>query len=284
MAADRPGESGAEALARLYDLDLTEDPGDLDLYLALATRTGGPIIELAVGTGRIAVPLAAAGHDVIGVDDDPAMLERAARRAAATPGVGERLRLVRADMVDVRPSDLGDLGGSTGGGRATDQRAATHEGARLLILGLNSILLLADRDRQRRVFETMASLLAPGGLAVVDAWLPGVEDLVRFDGRLSLEWLRSDPDTGREVIKLAAAWYDAATRLVTLTTVFDEAEPGGSPVRWTRSDALRLIGPDEMRAFAEGAGLAVEDVAGDHELGPFGSGSERAVLLARKPG
>ena len=55
-------DAAAEALARLYDVDLLEDPGDLDLYLALAARTGGPILELGVGTGRIAVPLAAAGY------------------------------------------------------------------------------------------------------------------------------------------------------------------------------------------------------------------------------
>ena len=52
----------ADALARLYDVDLLEDPGDLDLYLALAARTGGPILECGVGSGRIAVPLAAAGY------------------------------------------------------------------------------------------------------------------------------------------------------------------------------------------------------------------------------
>ena len=75
----------AAALARLYDLDLSEDPGDLDLYLALAGRTGGPILELAVGSGRLAVPLAADGHEVTGVDLDPAMLARA-RRAADAAG------------------------------------------------------------------------------------------------------------------------------------------------------------------------------------------------------
>src|SRR6185369_9158691 len=70
-------EPGQAALARLYDLDLVDDPGDLELYLALASRSGGPIVELAVGTGRLAIPLAVAGHEVIGVDDDPAMLARA---------------------------------------------------------------------------------------------------------------------------------------------------------------------------------------------------------------
>ena len=270
-AASPSEKDRAEALARLYDLDLAEDPGDIDLYLALAERTGGPVVELAVGTGRIAVPLAAAGHVVVGIDDDPAMLARAEARAAATRPPRQRLRLVRHDMVEVGRGDVG-LGTSAA------------DGAGLAILGLNSILLLADRARQRAVLGTMAGLLRPGGLAIVDVWLPAVEDLARFDGRLSLEWLRVDPASGREVTKTAAAWYDETTRVVTLVTMFEEGPPGAAPVRWTRSDAMRLIGADELRAFAEDAGLVVEQLAGDHELGPFGPGSERAVLVARRPG
>ena len=69
----------ADALARLYDLDLSEDPGDdIELSLALAERTGGPILELGAGSGRIARPLAEAGHAVTAVDIDPAMLARLA--------------------------------------------------------------------------------------------------------------------------------------------------------------------------------------------------------------
>jgi SAM-dependent methyltransferase len=263
-------EARDAALARLYDLDLAEDPGDIELYLALAARTGGPIVELAAGTGRIAVPLAAAGHAVVGVDADPAMLDRARARAARDPAVGDRLRLVEHDMVDLERSDV--------------EVGRDPAGARLAILGLNSILLLADRARQRAVLYTMARLIAPGGIVAVDAWLPSVEDLARFDGRVLLEWLRTDPETGCEVTKTVAAWYDETTRTLTLTTIFDEGDAGSAPRRWTRSDAMRLIGADEVRAFAEEAGLRVEQLGGDHELGPFGPGSERIVLVARKPG
>jgi SAM-dependent methyltransferase len=255
----------AEALARLYDLDLSEDPGDLDLYLALADRVDAPIAELAVGTGRIAVPLAAAGHRVVGVDLDPAMLARAAARARESGrAAAERLTLVEGDLVEVDVPGSGEFG--------------------LVILGLNSILLLAERGRQRRALGRMFELLGPGGIAVIDTWLPGAEDLVRFDGRLSLEWLRTDPGTRHEVAKLAAAWYDAGSHLVTLTTIFDEAEPGSTPIRWTRSDALRLIGPDELRDHATDAGLEVESLGGDYDLSPFGPGSDRAVLILRRPG
>lgn len=259
MESDAP-----TALARLYDLDLSVDPGDLDLYLALAARTELPIVELAAGTGRVAIPLAEAGHRVTAVDLDPAMLARARSRIAASdPGVAERLRLVEGDLLAARPGE-----------------AATYG---LAILALNSILLLGGPREQRRAIGVLAGLLAPDGVAVVDAWQPLAEDLVRFDGRLSLEWLRRDPATGRDVVKLAAAWYDGATRAVTLTTVFDEAAPGEPPVRWTRTDALHLVSADELRAHAEDAGLAVEVVAGDYDLAPLAPGDGRAIVVARRP-
>ena len=276
-------ETPAEALARLYDLDLAEDPGDVELYRALARRTGDPIVELGVGTGRVATALVADGYLVVGVDNDPAMLARARARSAAeappppraaspsgrTSSVptGGRLSLVEADLVD-----------------ASSVEAVTSAGPfALAFIALNSILLLAGAERQRAALASMARLLAPGGVAVVDAWQPGPHDLVAFDGRLSLEWLRTDPETGRDVTKTVAAWFDPATRLVTLTTIFDEGLPGEPPIRWTRSDALRLVTIDELASFATAAGLAVEQLAGDHELGPLAPGSDRVVLVARKP-
>jgi SAM-dependent methyltransferase len=268
VTVDAGSESAADALARLYDLDLADDPGDLGLYEALAARTGGPIIELGVGSGRVAVPLAALGHDVVGIDRDPAMLARARARAQAEGNeTASRLELVEADLLS-----------------PLDAHLRRHRGFQLAILALNSILLLAGRDEQRRAIHAMADLLAPGGIAVVDAWQPDVRELAQFDGRLSLEWLRRDPDSGRDVAKLMAAWYDGTARIVTLTTFFDEAAAGESPRRWTRSDALRLAGPEDLRSYAEDAGLEVEQLAGDYDLTQFGPGSERAVFVARKSG
>jgi hypothetical protein len=154
---------------------------------------------------------------------------------------------------------------------------------RLAILALNSILILTTPARQRAVLRAMARALAPGGVAVVDAWLPVPADLTAFDGRLSLDWLRTDPETGLEVTKSSAAWFDPTSRLVTLVTTFEEGAPGTAPVRWTRQDALRMITADELIDYATDAGLQVEQLAGDHELGPMAPGSDRAVLLARKP-
>jgi SAM-dependent methyltransferase len=264
MTIDVEPAASARALARLYDLDLVEDPGDLDLYLALAGRTGGPILELAAGTGRLAIPLAEAGHRVIAVDLDAAMLERA-RAAADRAGhaTASRLELVEADLLGL---DLAEAG--------------TY---RLAFIGLNSLFLLATRDAQREAIRTLARHLAPGGLAAVDVWLPDPDDLARFDGRLIFEYVRVDPETGHEVTKVATARYDATTAVVDLTSIYEEGRPGEPAARWIRRDTLRLIGADELRAHAEEAGLIVETMAGSYDMEPLRPGSERAIVVARRP-
>jgi SAM-dependent methyltransferase len=257
---DRPDTATAEALARFYDLDLADDPGDLDLYEALAGRTGGPILELAVGTGRVAVPLAEAGYDVTGVDLDRAMLARARRRADAAPTVAGTLTLVEADLVGLRLPEAGEF--------------------RLAILALNSLLVLPTRAAQRAALRALRDHLAPGGIAVVDIWLPDAEDLARYDGRIILEWPRLEPETGMIVTKSGSAQHDAASATVTLTTIFEEGGQGEPTRRWVRRDRMRLVSADDLREFAEDAGLTVEMVAGDYDLAPPGPGSERAILVA----
>ena len=255
-------EAVADALARFYDVDLLSDPGDLDLYLALTSRTGGPILELGVGSGRIAVPLAAAGYAVTGVDLDHAMLRRARERATRAGRTAARnLVLVEGDA---RALTAAQVGGPF----------------RLAFVALNSLLVFGSRADQRRTLQTMADHLAPGGLAVVDVWLPDADDLARYDGRLGLEYTRRDPDSGNLVVKLASAYHDAATSTVDLTAIFDEGRQGEPSRRWIREDRLRLVGADELRGFAEDAGLAIEVLAGSYDLSPLGPGDDRAVLVS----
>jgi SAM-dependent methyltransferase len=260
---DRPDAATAAALARLYDLDLLDDPGELDLWLALADRADGTILELAAGTGRLAVPLAAAGHRVTAVDLDPAMLARGRTRAATAGLAADAVHWVEADLRTVRLPDAG--------------------GYALAFVALNSLMLLATRAAQRDAFRTMAAHLAPGGLAVVDVWLPDAEDLGRFDGRVILEWPRTDAETGHVVTKAGSANHDAATGTITLTAIYEAGRQGEPPVRWVRRDQLRLVSADELAALAEEAGLRVEMTAGGYDLGPLGPGSDRAILIAERP-
>jgi SAM-dependent methyltransferase len=210
------------------------------------------------------VPLAEAGYEITGVDLEPAMLDRARTRAnEAGADVAARLTLVEADLLDLRLPTAGSF--------------------RLAFLALNSLLILPDRSAQRRAIRVLADHLAPGGVVAVDVWLPDADELARFDGRIHLEWPRLDSETGEIVTKSASAQYDSAAGTVTLHTLFEAARQGAPTRRWVRRDRFRLVSSDELRAFAEEAGLSIEVVAGDLELGPLLPGSERSVLIATRP-
>jgi SAM-dependent methyltransferase len=261
---DRSGgrETVGADLARYYDLDLLGEDDDVDLYLALARRQEGLILELAVGSGRIALPLARSGHRVVGVDHDPAMLARARvawEREGRHPWSGS-LELVEADLTEVRLAD----------------RFA------LVILGLNSLLLLPGRAARAAALSTMAAHLAPGGRAVVDVAVPSLEELAGYDGRLQLEWIRHDPERDEMVTKMVSARYEPSTACLRLTQLFDAHAVGGGAVRRiARDDELSLLSVDQLVAELADAGMAPVELGGDHLLTPLGPGSSRVVVVAR---
>ena len=103
---DRFYESSASLFVRAYDAFYHHAPppiaGDVDFYEGLARATRGPVLELACGTGRIALPLAERGLDITGVDASDGMLAIAERKSAALPvAARQRLTLVSLDMSEL---------------------------------------------------------------------------------------------------------------------------------------------------------------------------------------
>jgi SAM-dependent methyltransferase len=131
--------SAYDGFAPIYDAwsaDMTED---VDFYVELAREADGPVVELAVGNGRVAIPVAKrAGKRVIGIDSSPAMLAVARERADAA---GAEL--------DLRESDIRDL--------------ELGEPAALVYCPFRSLLHLPTWRDRRRVFERVAEALRPGG-------------------------------------------------------------------------------------------------------------------------
>jgi SAM-dependent methyltransferase len=233
----------------------------MSLFLGLAASGARQILELAVGSGRVAVPLAAAGHEVTGVDSDAAMLDRAraAWERVGPGGRGGKLRLVERDLVTLELGARFDL----------------------VILALNSLLLLDGRAAQQSALHVMRAHLAPKGRAVVDVWLPTRDDLELYDGRQMLDWIRTDPQTNERVAKTTIAQYDTATGTATLSTTFDVGRDDAPSRSTSRTDAISFIGAAELLELARSAGLAPEEVLGDYARAPWSEASERIVLIAR---
>ena len=258
-----PGaRQGATDLARYYDLDAMDLLEDLPMFLDLAATADGPILELAAGSGRLAVPMALAGHDIVCLDNDPAMLERArlgwARQAdEGSPG---SLQTVVGDM--------------------RSYRSTTAFG--FVFVAINTLLLMSDDASRLAVLETAAANLQPGGLLVIDVLDRTAEEIDGYDGRLQLEWMRLDRETGEQVTKSISARHDPDDDIITLVQIFDAFPPeGGAVRRVARTDVLHLIDATRWQALVERAGFGEAKLRGDYRLGPHGARSHRALIEAR---
>lgn len=156
-----------DAIAEIYDPWSRSVVEDVPFYVAEARKAGGRVVELGVGTGRIAVPTAKAGVDVIGVDSSARMLELC-RRAAEDAGVVERL--------DLR---LGDLAAPP-----------VSERVRLVTCPFRAYLHLPDEPARIAALRAARELLVPGGRLIFDVFAPHRDDIEQTHGR----WIEREPE------------------------------------------------------------------------------------------
>jgi SAM-dependent methyltransferase len=186
--------SSYDAIAALYDPWSRSVTEDVDFYVAEARKAGGPVVELGVGTGRIAVPTAEAGVAVIGVDSSERMLDICRDRAEAA-GV--------AELLDLR---LGDL-----------RRPPVTERVQLVTCPFRSLLHLESDEERLRTMRAVYGLLLSGGRFVFDVFAPSREDVEDTQGRwLEREpgiWERADWDVKRRVLTLSVRGEAGETRM-----------------------------------------------------------------------
>jgi predicted RNA methylase len=155
-----------DLIAGIYDPWSASVTEDVQFYVEEAVASGGPVVELAVGTGRIAIPVAKSGVRVIGVDQSSAMLALA-RDYARRQGV--------EDLVDLR---IGDL-----------REPPVAERVPLVVIPFRSLLHMADEQEKLRALAAATSLLVADGRVVFDVFAPSVEDIEETDGL----WLEREP-------------------------------------------------------------------------------------------
>jgi SAM-dependent methyltransferase len=158
--------SSYDAIARLYDPWSRSVIEDVEFYVAEARADGGPIVELGVGTGRIALPIASAGVEVIGVDSSEGMLA-VCREQAERAGLPE--------LLDLR---LGDL-----------REPPVEERVGLVICPFRAFLHMPNDEERLRALRAACALLRPGGRFVFDVFAPSGPDIEETHGR----WIEREP-------------------------------------------------------------------------------------------
>jgi SAM-dependent methyltransferase len=237
---DDPGLFGP-LWAEGYDAGDNPDPGPAVDFLA-GLANGGPVLELAIGTGRVALPLAARGLAVSGVEASAEMVAKLREK----PG-GADLPVVVGDMADV-----------------------PVEGPfQLVYLVFNTLCNLTGEGRQEDCFRNVAGVLAPGGAFVIETFVPDEAEIDR-DEQLQVRAVTEDSVT------LRVHEYDRpAQRFIRQTILID-----GDGVR-LKPFAMRYQWPEQIDAMAEQAGLRRTERYADFERHEFGAGSRSHVTVYR---
>ena len=230
--------------ADVYDdwyADVTDVDATVERVASLA-EPGSSVLELGVGTGRLAIPLARAGFRVTGVDSSADMLARLTDVASDPP-----ITVVEADMVDGLPDGPFDVA----------------------LVAYNTIFNLLDADRQAACFAAVARRLAPTGAFVVEAFVPDVD--VDEGSDVTVRSITAD-----RVVLSVSARLPAEQRAHGQFVEFTEA--GGVRLRpW----AVRWSTPDQLDAMAADAGLTLADRHADMSGAPFDDDSSSHVSVYR---
>ena len=235
----------------LYDA-LLPVGAHLQFYLDLARQNPGGVLELACGTGQLAVPIAVADLPMIGLDRSPAMLAAARGRAAAA---GTSLEFVEGDM---RGFDLGRQ-------------------FNFIFIARNSLLHLSSTDDFVATFAAVRRHLAPGGVFAFDIFNPDVKILAMPKGKRFPVMTVATDSFGSLTVE-GSHDYNAAEQVDRGTWYISAA---GKPDKWIVSVVVRSIFPQELPLLLAAGGFHLASRFGDLSRQSFGAGSPAQVCLCR---
>jgi SAM-dependent methyltransferase len=240
MEGYRP-ETYGDRIAGVYDALMAHLPDPGDCVDRLAELAGpGPALELGIGTGRVALPLAARGVAVHGIDASPAMVER----LRAKPG-GEAIPVTFGDFADV-PVE----------GRY-----------RLVYVVFNTFFALLTQEDQVRCFAAVAGRLAPGGAFLLAGFVP---DPTLYSGGQSVR----TTEVGLDRARLDLARHDPVAQRVDFQHVV--LTEGGLRLY---PGSIRYAWPSELDLMARLAGLRLRERWGGWRREPFGADSGQHVSV-----
>ncbi|MFV0523568.1 MAG: daptide-type RiPP biosynthesis methyltransferase [Acidimicrobiales bacterium] len=222
---------GADA----YDAVSATDRSEINEIIRMARGVTTPILELACGSGRLALPLLAAGHRVVGVDNAPRMIELFAERVSVRPRLADRLELIEADMAGLRCDRRFDL----------------------VYCGITSITVLPD-DARRALFLNAGSHLTDDGRFVFS--------VLEIDGHGvdEHETVISAPCHGQTDLFVFFERVDHDARLRTVSILHQPLGPRGRRALYTTE--VKLLDPDRLVGECQRAGLDVVAVRPVQEL------------------
>ncbi len=231
---------------------------DVPFYATLAGDAGGPVLELACGTGRVLAPCAAAAGGAVGVDISAAMLRRARRRLAAA-GLDDRVELRQGDMRAIRL------------GRRFP----------LVTIPFRSLFHLQTDDDWMATLATVRAHLGPGGRFAGDVFVPDPEMMASRQDHHGFRGEVRHPDTGQRVAMWEHNSFDTVAQVATRRRVTELLDEDGLVLeRRHRLLEVHFRYPNEVLRLLAAAGFTVDQVFGGFDGRPLDSGAEELIWIA----
>ena len=265
---DCPAKAEYDRWAEIYDSVYSYVVEDISFYVDEARNSGGRVLELGCGTGRVALPIAQAGVDIVGLDFSTVMLDEARRKMIGSQPLSGSLTLVEGDMRDF------SLGGELGEG----------EPFSLAIIPFRGFLSLLSVGDQVRALVNIKRHLSPGGKLILSIFVPDPSMLVQeVDGPYHFRDV-TDPGTGRQFVLWQQNRYDNYSQIVNTRTIIEELdEDGVVRERKYRDFQLRYIHRWEMHHLLRMCGFEVLDLFGDFSRSDFDDTSTEMIWVAGVP-
>lgn len=248
----------------LYDWLYQHTDKDVEMYRTL-TKGHGAILECAVGTGRLAIPLAEAGHEVYGIDYSKDMLDIFNQKLeSASPEIRERIHLYHEDM---REFNL-------------------NKKFSFVFIPFGSFVYLLNIEDQKACLRCLADHLEDGGTMVIDVptWVEAEDEKwLANDMVMRKEKQAVNPNTGDTTEQWSTFRFDHASQIMEQDRHYRTYSKDGMLLReqvvlW-RS---RFFFLGEFRLLLELCDLEITDLYGDFQLGPYNKNSEVAVCVIKK--
>ena len=253
--------------ADIYDAVYSYVRADIPFYTQEAVESGGPVLELGVGTGRIAIPTAQLGIDVVGIDTSEAMLSQARRKLKSLRVGSGDIELIAADM---REFDLRHESGA-------------HREFPLITIPFRGFLALMTVEEQIRTLERIRSHLSPGGRLVFNIFVP--DPNIAFEQSDVPRYLNdvTDPATGTSYVLYQQSWYETYDQIVSIRMMIEELDDDSVVVRKMYRDySLRYCHRWEIHHLLVMCGFEIEDLWGDFDRSVFTPGSTEMIWVARR--
>ena len=253
--------------ADIYDAVYSYVRSDIPFYAQQAVESGGPVLELGVGTGRVAIPTAQLGINVVGIDSSPAMLSKARGKLSSLREGAGSVELIQADMRDF---DLWDINGA-------------RRQFPLVTVPFRGFLALMTVEDQIGALGSIRRHLRPGGRLAFNIFVP--DPNMAFEQSDVPRHLNdvTDPVTGKSYVLYQQSSYDTYDQTVSIRMIIEELDDDNAVTRKMYRDySLRYCHRWEIHHLLAMCGFEIEDLLGDFDHSEFHAGSTEMIWVARK--